>query len=63
MLAIAFASFLIQNVMKRSVGTPEMQNISNAIKEGAEAFLARQNNCRFGNCRCALTFCPLRIFA
>ncbi len=42
-LAIAFASFLIQNVMKRSIGTPEMQNISNAIKEGAEAFLARQN--------------------
>jgi H(+)-translocating pyrophosphatase len=42
-LAIGFAYFLIQNVLKRDTGTPEMQNISNAIKEGAEAFLARQN--------------------
>ncbi|MBK7704237.1 MAG: sodium-translocating pyrophosphatase [Acidobacteria bacterium] len=42
-LAIGFAFFLIQNVMKRDTGTPEMQTISNAIKEGAEAFLARQN--------------------
>ncbi|MGI9035927.1 MAG: sodium-translocating pyrophosphatase [Pyrinomonadaceae bacterium] len=42
-LAIAFAGFLVSNVLKRSTGTPEMQNISNAIKEGAEAFLARQN--------------------
>jgi len=42
-LAIGFAFFLIQNVMKRDTGSPEMQTISNAIKEGAEAFLARQN--------------------
>jgi K(+)-stimulated pyrophosphate-energized sodium pump len=42
-LAIGFAFFLIQNVLKRDTGTPEMQTISNAIKEGAEAFLARQN--------------------
>jgi K(+)-stimulated pyrophosphate-energized sodium pump len=41
-LTIAFALFLVQNVLKRNTETPEMQTISNAIKEGAEAFLARQ---------------------
>jgi K(+)-stimulated pyrophosphate-energized sodium pump len=41
--AILFALFLINNVLKRDTGTPAMQNISNAIKEGAEAFLSRQN--------------------
>lgn len=41
--AILFAIFLASNVLKRDTGTPEMQRISNAIKEGAEAFLARQN--------------------
>lgn len=42
-VAILFAAFLVSNVLKRDTGTAEMQNISNAIKEGAEAFLARQN--------------------
>jgi K(+)-stimulated pyrophosphate-energized sodium pump len=42
-LAILFALFLVKNVLARDTGTPEMQTISNAIKEGAEAFLARQN--------------------
>ena len=42
-LAIIFAIFLARSVLKRDTGTPEMQTISNAIKEGAEAFLARQN--------------------
>ncbi|MGI8788247.1 MAG: sodium-translocating pyrophosphatase [Pyrinomonadaceae bacterium] len=42
-LAIVFAIFLAQWVLKRDAGTPEMQVISNAIKEGAEAFLSRQN--------------------
>ena len=42
-VAILFALFLVSNVLKRDTGTAEMQNISNAIKEGAEAFLARQN--------------------
>ena len=42
-LAIGFALFLAQNVLKRGTGTPQMQFISDAIKEGAEAFLARQN--------------------
>ncbi|MGI8469345.1 MAG: sodium/proton-translocating pyrophosphatase [Pyrinomonadaceae bacterium] len=42
MLAIGFALWLARNVLKRDTGTPEMQKISNAIKEGAEAFLSRQ---------------------
>ncbi len=46
-VAILFAAFLVSNVLKRDLkrdtGTAEMQNISNAIKEGAEAFLPRQN--------------------
>ncbi len=42
--ALAFAAFYLKpNVMKRDEGTPAMQRISNAIKEGAEAFLRRQN--------------------
>jgi len=41
--SLLFAVFLIKNVMKRDTGTPKMQEISNAIKEGAEAFLRRQN--------------------
>jgi K(+)-stimulated pyrophosphate-energized sodium pump len=42
-LTILFALFLVKNVLARDTGTPEMQNISDAIREGAEAFLARQN--------------------
>jgi K(+)-stimulated pyrophosphate-energized sodium pump len=42
-LAILFAIFLAKSVLARDTGTKEMQDISNAIKEGAEAFLARQN--------------------
>ncbi|MEO6939294.1 MAG: sodium-translocating pyrophosphatase [Candidatus Kapaibacterium sp.] len=43
-LALIFAAaYLIPNVMKRDTGTPEMRKISDAIKEGAEAFLRRQN--------------------
>lgn len=41
--AILFAVYLIKNVMKRSTGTEKMQEIWKAIKEGAEAFLRRQN--------------------
>lgn len=41
--SLLFAVFLIKNVMKRDIGTQKMQEISNAIKEGAEAFLRRQN--------------------
>ena len=43
-VAILFALFLVSNVLKRDTGTAEeIQNIFNAIKEGTEAFLARQN--------------------
>jgi K(+)-stimulated pyrophosphate-energized sodium pump len=41
--ALGFAVFLIQNVLRRDTGTEAMRNISEAIKEGAEAFLRRQN--------------------
>ena len=41
--ALLFAVFLIRNVMKRDTGTEKMREISDAIKEGAEAFLRRQN--------------------
>ncbi|HYK41000.1 MAG TPA: sodium-translocating pyrophosphatase [Thermoanaerobaculia bacterium] len=37
------AWFLARWVLKRDTGTMAMQEISNAIKEGAEAFLRRQN--------------------
>lgn len=40
---LLFAVYLIRDVMKRDTGTPAMQEISNAIKAGAEAFLRRQN--------------------
>ena len=47
-LSIAFFSLLVAALLARHViafdtGTLEMQKISNAIKSGAEAFMARQN--------------------
>src|SRR5262245_14519567 len=42
-LSLAFAGYLAQHVMSKDTGTPAMQDISNAIREGAEAFLSRQN--------------------
>jgi K(+)-stimulated pyrophosphate-energized sodium pump len=42
-LALGFAVFLTVNVLKRDTGTQAMRDISDAIKEGAEAFLRRQN--------------------
>ena len=41
-LAIVFAVFLTLNVLKKDEGTPKMIEISNAIKEGAMAYLKRQ---------------------
>src|ERR1035437_244627 len=38
-----FAVYLISDVLKRDTGSAKMQEISNAIKQGAEAFLRRQN--------------------
>src|SRR5829696_1426669 len=40
--ALVFAVFLSRWVLARDRGTAAMQRISNAIQEGAEAFLARQ---------------------
>jgi K(+)-stimulated pyrophosphate-energized sodium pump len=41
--SLLFAVFLARYVLSKDTGTPAMQTISNAIKEGAEAFMARQN--------------------
>ena len=41
-LGIVFALWLAQNVLARDRGTPEMQQVSNAIYEGAMAFMRRQ---------------------
>ena len=41
--SLLFALYLARYVVQRDVGTDKMQEISNAIKEGAEAFLSRQN--------------------
>jgi K(+)-stimulated pyrophosphate-energized sodium pump len=42
-LALLFAVYLARYVLQHEMGTEKMQEISNAIKEGAEAFLSRQN--------------------
>lgn len=42
-IGLLFALYLIRDVMRRDTGTDKMQEISNAIKQGAEAFLSRQN--------------------
>src|SRR5258705_964385 len=41
--SLLFAVYLARYVLQKDVGTEAMQAISNAIKEGAEAFMARQN--------------------
>src|SRR5581483_8199954 len=47
-LSLAFAIYLARQVIQRDAGTAKMQEISNAIKEGAEAFLSRQNRTIIG---------------
>jgi K(+)-stimulated pyrophosphate-energized sodium pump len=42
-LSLVFAGFLARHVLSKDTGTEAMQEISNAIREGAEAFLSRQN--------------------
>ena len=42
-LSLIFAGYLARWVLSHEMGTDKMQEIANAIKEGAEAFLARQN--------------------
>ena len=41
--SLLFAVYLARQVVQKDMGTAKMQEISNAIKEGAEAFLSRQN--------------------
>ncbi len=41
-LAFIFAGYLAYWVLKKDSGTPEMQEISSAIREGANAFIKRQ---------------------
>lgn len=41
--SLLFAVYLARYVLQHETGTDRMQEISNAIKEGAEAFLSRQN--------------------
>ena len=47
-LSLAFAVYLARWVLQRDMGTQKMQEISNAIKEGAEAFMSRQNRTIIG---------------
>ena len=41
-IALLFAIYLIFSVFKKSKGTPKMQEISNAIKDGAMAYMNRE---------------------
>lgn len=41
-LALLFAGYLTRQVLRKDTGTSAMQEVSNAIKIGAEAFLKRQ---------------------
>jgi K(+)-stimulated pyrophosphate-energized sodium pump len=47
MLGVVVASMLARHVLAMDTGTPEMRRVSDAIKEGAEAFLRRQNRTIF----------------
>jgi K(+)-stimulated pyrophosphate-energized sodium pump len=42
LLAILFAAYLAFSVLRKDTGTPAMQKVSNAIFQGAKAFLNRQ---------------------
>ncbi len=42
-LGVLFALFLMQQILGKDTGSEAMRRISDAIKDGAEAFLARQN--------------------
>jgi len=42
LLAVAFAIYLAKDVLSRDTGTPAMQEVAQAIFEGAMAFLTRQ---------------------
>jgi K(+)-stimulated pyrophosphate-energized sodium pump len=42
LLGLLFALIMAKSVLRSDAGTPEMRLISNAIREGAEAFMSRQ---------------------
>ncbi len=42
LFALVVAGYLARYVLRQDSGTPEMRAISDAIREGAEAFLRRQ---------------------
>ena len=41
-LGLAYAVFLRSQILKEDKGTPKMQEVWNAIREGADAYLRRQ---------------------
>ena len=41
-VALVFALYFYRDIFSKDTGTPEMQKISNAIRDGAMAYLARQ---------------------
>jgi K(+)-stimulated pyrophosphate-energized sodium pump len=41
-LGLLYAIFLRNQILKEDKGTPEMQKVWNAIREGADAYLRRQ---------------------
>jgi K(+)-stimulated pyrophosphate-energized sodium pump len=43
LIGLLFAAYLIYDVLKMDAGSAKMREISDAIKQGAEAFLRRQN--------------------
>jgi K(+)-stimulated pyrophosphate-energized sodium pump len=47
-LSLLVAAGLSRYVISQDTGTPQMQKISNAIKQGAEAFMKRQNRTILG---------------
>ena len=47
-LSLGFAVFLARQVIAKDTGTAKMREISDAIKEGAEAFMSRQNRTIIG---------------
>jgi K(+)-stimulated pyrophosphate-energized sodium pump len=47
-LSLLVAAGLSRYVISQDTGTPQMQRISNAIKQGAEAFMKRQNRTILG---------------
>ena len=42
LVAIIYGGFLVSTILKKSKGGIKMQEISNAIEQGAKAYLSRQ---------------------